>query len=74
MNRIAISVITPILVLFSSMALHTQTPQSLQIVQATYGTGTRVRLVQDKGDTFRVTDGSTAFDVSTDNLTNNPAK
>jgi hypothetical protein len=32
--------------------------------------GTRVRMLQDKGETFSVTDGSTTFDVSTDNLTN----
>ena len=37
MNRIAIAVSSPILVLFSSIALRAQTPQPLQVVQATYG-------------------------------------
>src|SRR5690242_17925885 len=31
--------------------------------------GTRVRLVQENGDQFRVTDGNTTFDVSVDKLT-----
>jgi hypothetical protein len=31
--------------------------------------GTRVRLVEDRGTTFRVSDGNTTFDVSTEKLT-----
>ena len=35
-----------------------------------FAPGTRVRVVQDKGETFSVTDGSTTFDVPADELTN----
>jgi hypothetical protein len=34
-----------------------------------FAPGTRVRLVQDKGNTFRVTDGTTNFDVPVEKLT-----
>src|SRR5213592_4779894 len=39
MNWIAIAVISPILVLFSSIVHAQDGPQSLQIIQATYGAG-----------------------------------
>ena len=35
-----------------------------------FAPGTRVRVKQDKGETFSVTDGSTTFDVPADKLTN----
>jgi hypothetical protein len=60
MNRIAIAVISPILVLFSSIALHAQTPQSLQIVQATYGAGDTQMDVTEKVQAA-IASGQTSF-------------
>jgi hypothetical protein len=60
MNRIA--VISPILVLFSSIALHAQTPPSLQIVQATYGAGDTQMDVTEKVQAA-IASGQTNFRV-----------
>jgi hypothetical protein len=108
MNRIAIAVISPILVLFSSIVLHAQTPAPSTPTQAEHGqlasqaagekvapgttlwlvqriavttssgvtgipAGTKVTLIEDRGEKLLVSDGSQTFEATQAQITSDVA-